>query len=412
MKDRLSSMNPLFSVVIPTRNRPHLLQYSLQSALEQRFDDFEVVVCDNSSNSTARQVVTQFDDGRLRYRCSGADLSMPDSWEFAYLQARGRYVSYLCDDDAYVPSLLEQIAAILGTVNGNALLVWKAASYFHPNWLEARERNRLVLPSCTGGVDECDSRESLEDLYRLGSSPKPMMLNSMCHRSLIDKIREKAGRVFFPLSPDYSFAALSLALTQSFVHVDRPLMIGGVARESIGMSHLYGDLEPVKEFLSEFRQTDRLPDVAASLPTVWNYVAQTLLNVQRQSGLISPHIRLDLSRYFSLNYEQLRSWETHGFDVRPAMAILRQALANQPDQVRATLADRMRRDTWRRLIRRCVIESPWLGRIEAAVRPALRAKPRAPSVDGSVHGFTNILECVRAFESLIEGRTRLTPRRS
>lgn len=39
---------PLFSIVIPTRNRAHLLQWSLQSALNQDFPDYEIVVNNNN----------------------------------------------------------------------------------------------------------------------------------------------------------------------------------------------------------------------------------------------------------------------------------------------------------------------------------------------------------------------------
>ena len=38
---------PFFSVVIPTRNRASLLRYALQTALDQDFDDYEIVVSDN-----------------------------------------------------------------------------------------------------------------------------------------------------------------------------------------------------------------------------------------------------------------------------------------------------------------------------------------------------------------------------
>src|SRR5262249_18302130 len=48
---------PLFSVVIPTRERAETLTYALRTCLEQDFDDYEVVVCDNCSSPATRAVI-------------------------------------------------------------------------------------------------------------------------------------------------------------------------------------------------------------------------------------------------------------------------------------------------------------------------------------------------------------------
>jgi glycosyltransferase involved in cell wall biosynthesis len=58
---------PLFSIVIPTRNREHLLRYALQSALDQTFEDYEIVVSDNFSDASTYRIVQELADGRVRY---------------------------------------------------------------------------------------------------------------------------------------------------------------------------------------------------------------------------------------------------------------------------------------------------------------------------------------------------------
>lgn len=50
---------PFFSVVMPTRNRGHLLRYGLQSALEQTFSYYEIVVSDNCSSDMTAEVVAE-----------------------------------------------------------------------------------------------------------------------------------------------------------------------------------------------------------------------------------------------------------------------------------------------------------------------------------------------------------------
>lgn len=45
-----------FSVILPTRNRPETLQHALATCLAQDFEDFEIIVCDNSDREQAGEV--------------------------------------------------------------------------------------------------------------------------------------------------------------------------------------------------------------------------------------------------------------------------------------------------------------------------------------------------------------------
>src|SRR2546423_6112022 len=97
------SKTPLFSIVIPTRNRGHLLKSALQSALDQRFSDYEIVVSNNCSSDNTAAVVEEVGGSTVRMVRPRQVLSMPDHWEFALDHARGQYVTYLSDDDALCP---------------------------------------------------------------------------------------------------------------------------------------------------------------------------------------------------------------------------------------------------------------------------------------------------------------------
>ena len=56
---------PRFSVVIPTRERATTLRYCLRTCLEQDFDDYEIVVCDNCSSPATREVVEEAASPRI-----------------------------------------------------------------------------------------------------------------------------------------------------------------------------------------------------------------------------------------------------------------------------------------------------------------------------------------------------------
>src|SRR6266496_755541 len=120
----MASGSPLFSIVIPTRNRALLLPYALRSALEQDFDDYEVVIVANDCRDRTRDVVRDMRDERVRYYETDRLLTMPDNFDFAWTKARGRYVTYLPDDDALVPSALKTVAEH-GLDGGPAVVSWQ-----------------------------------------------------------------------------------------------------------------------------------------------------------------------------------------------------------------------------------------------------------------------------------------------
>ena len=75
---------PFISVVIPTRNRAHLLRYALQSVVTQDWDDFEIIVSDNDSSDNTRQVVERYADKRIRYVRTDKYLYLYDHCIFAF----------------------------------------------------------------------------------------------------------------------------------------------------------------------------------------------------------------------------------------------------------------------------------------------------------------------------------------
>src|SRR5262245_35309400 len=106
----MQAKSPLFSIVIPTRNRSHLLGGALKSALEQDFDDYEVVVVANNCQDNTREVVERLQTDRVKYYETDRTLTMPANWELAWTKTSGKYVTYLPDDDALVPTTLSFLA--------------------------------------------------------------------------------------------------------------------------------------------------------------------------------------------------------------------------------------------------------------------------------------------------------------
>lgn len=103
---------PAFTVVIPTFNRASALTAVLGSVLAQTFEDFEVVVVDDGSSDDTRDVVTGSTDPRVRY-VSQDNAGGCAARNAGAGHARGRFLTFLDDDDSVLPGWLAAFAEVL-----------------------------------------------------------------------------------------------------------------------------------------------------------------------------------------------------------------------------------------------------------------------------------------------------------
>ena len=63
----MPTLVPPLSVVIPTRNRPAMVKRFVDSILTNSFEEFELIVVDQSTDRQTQQLLQGIDDPRLRY---------------------------------------------------------------------------------------------------------------------------------------------------------------------------------------------------------------------------------------------------------------------------------------------------------------------------------------------------------
>lgn len=102
---------PLFSVVIPVKNRSELLTRALISLRNQTFDNFEVIVVDDHSDEDIAAVAARFTDVRLQLVRQTSDRKGAcAARNFGGSLAQGSYIAYLDSDDIFLPDKLQTIA--------------------------------------------------------------------------------------------------------------------------------------------------------------------------------------------------------------------------------------------------------------------------------------------------------------
>ncbi len=107
----VNSSEPAVSIIIVTRNRPHLLREAITSALSQTFNSFELLVV-NDDEQDLGPVIEDFADERVRLiRSPGR--GKPCGLNAALDAARAQFIAYLDDDDRYYPWHLETLVCAL-----------------------------------------------------------------------------------------------------------------------------------------------------------------------------------------------------------------------------------------------------------------------------------------------------------
>ena len=95
------------SVIINCHNGAKFLNYALDSALSQTYENIEVIFFDNCSSDETGYLVSQYKDKRIKYFKSDRFLSLGQARNEALQRAGGQLIAFLDSDDIWMPKKLE-----------------------------------------------------------------------------------------------------------------------------------------------------------------------------------------------------------------------------------------------------------------------------------------------------------------
>lgn len=99
--------NPLVSIITITLNRADLIHRCIESIQKQTYSNFEHIIVDGNSTDNTEEVVKSYKDPRIKYiklKERGPQLQMRAGADVA----TGKYVTFLDDDDEYLPTKIEK----------------------------------------------------------------------------------------------------------------------------------------------------------------------------------------------------------------------------------------------------------------------------------------------------------------
>jgi hypothetical protein len=286
----------------------------------QRFDSYEVIVCDNCSSIETQQVVRSFDSPKVKYVRSDVPLAMSDNWDLAVSQAQGEFVTVLGDDDGLLQHALQVADDALSTLGVKAFR-WDKLYYHWPDQSRVHPANYLSIPLVP-------SRH--ETPYELLQSTKvissvicgrcrypqlPMIYNSFIQADLISTLRQRTGRVFKAITPDVYSGFAFASLLKRFGSTTMPLGIEGVSGKSNGAATFLGDDN--NSIAKEFKQLNctaglqwnrKVPQVNKSISAV---VAESFEQVKENLGASSMSLSVDRRAMVKAIVDDVRRMARH-----------------------------------------------------------------------------------------------------
>src|SRR5690606_22137147 len=100
-------MVPEISIVTACYNSEKFIQATIQSVLEQTFENWEWIIVDDCSRDNSVELIHQHQDQRITLIALNENVGAAQARNIAVEKARGRFLTFLDSDDVWLPKFLE-----------------------------------------------------------------------------------------------------------------------------------------------------------------------------------------------------------------------------------------------------------------------------------------------------------------
>jgi glycosyltransferase involved in cell wall biosynthesis len=136
---KMEHFHPKISIVIPVYNGANYVAEAIDSALNQTYDNVEIIVVNDGSTDNTEEVVKHYGD-KVRYfakQNGGASSAL----NLGITKMTGEYFSWLSHDDLYYPEkLATEVSALHESGNPNCLVI--------SNWDTVDAQGKILRSQC------------------------------------------------------------------------------------------------------------------------------------------------------------------------------------------------------------------------------------------------------------------------
>jgi glycosyltransferase involved in cell wall biosynthesis len=371
-----------FSVIIPTKNRSHIVGFAIESVLHQTFDDYEIIVSDNDDSSIkTRDAVKVYSDSRIKYFRTSGDLSMPDNWEFALTKASGQFVTILQDKQVLYPNSLELLHEAISSGHG-PIIIWNSDKFD-----DTVSPPVLIRHNGSGKINSMSSDLVVSRLVNKGVRFKelPRLINSCISNDFVKFIQNETvlKRFFDVCCPDFVAAFVQLNFIDNISYIDRSLNITGGMSLGTGTSHRKKG-ETAERFVREIGENVCYDFVPLKLVMAFNAIMNDYYKIRSKVDGRLQRFEFSPTVYLLECYRDILAGEREGSDMSYEKRLWTQFMEKQAAEVK-------RRVGW--IIKKMIVSrkvSEILHSMPGYSRLMLSLKGRTQPT--KIRGYTNAFE--------------------
>jgi glycosyltransferase involved in cell wall biosynthesis len=119
--------NPLVSICIPTYNGEKYIEEALNSAINQTYTNLEIIISDDASADNTIEIITKYKTLTQIpiYIYDHKPNGIGANWNNCVKKANGKYIKFLFQDDALLPTCIEEMVQLAETSNTIGLVYCK-----------------------------------------------------------------------------------------------------------------------------------------------------------------------------------------------------------------------------------------------------------------------------------------------
>jgi glycosyltransferase involved in cell wall biosynthesis len=233
--------NPKYSIIVPSRNGGKYLPYCVNTIINQKYDNYELILSDDNSTDETGFFLNSITHPNIRIIHPPEGLSMAEHWEWALTHANGEWLMFVGQDDGLQPyffHLADRLTGIAGKkklrtiMSERALFFWKDSGFYYGN-AAIRYRAKSATSINSTRIGAFKALLGLQTYFYLPS----MYTTSLFHRDIICEAKEKQkGRLFVTHPQDANLAAVACSLEKKYLFSYIPLGWVGSSKKSAGMA--------------------------------------------------------------------------------------------------------------------------------------------------------------------------------